>query len=276
MNASCSQNERAAGVSPAGGVRMHGVPALAGGGFLRLKLELHAYGVPSTCLRTIGLLALLVGMSFSVSAAPAQTPASPTLEDISRTMSRADTVFSRFVQERHLSLFNEPLRSEGYLCFQKPGRVRWQTTQPYQSILVSDGSGVAQFEWVDAKWKKLDIGLANAVQNVVSQIAGVMEGRYASNKREYEVSLSSSTNGPVITLVPKHEGMRKMMSPIEVYIAPDLKATRRVVLRETGGDFTDIVFSEQVAGIELPAKTFDRAAPVDLEAIRKSAVQAKP
>ena len=191
-------------------------------------------------------------------------------------MARAETVFSRFVQERHLSLFNEPLRSEGYLCFQKPGRVRWQTTQPYQSILVSDGSGVAQFEWVDEKWKKLDIGLANAIQNVVSQIAGVMEGRYASNSRDYAVSLVNSTNGPVITLVPKHEGMRKMMSAIEVHLAPDLKATRRVVLRESGGDFTDIFFSEQVAGLEFPAKTFDRSAPANLEVIREAAARAKP
>ena len=207
-------------------------------------------------------------------AQPTNVPA-VSLEEISRAMARAGTVFTRFVQERHLALFNEPLRSEGCLCFEKPGRVRWEITSPYQSILVSDGSGVAQFEWLDEKWKKLDSGLAGAMQNVVAQIAAVMEGRYASDSRDYTVTLADSPEGPVITLVPRNETMRKMMQAIEVHLAADLKGTRRIVLRETGGDFTDIRFSEQVVGLELPPRTFDRNAPLALADILQAAAKAK-
>ena len=130
--------------------------------------------------------------------APAQptNPPPVSLEEVSRAMAKANTVFTHFVQERHLALFNEPLRSEGCLCFEKPGRVRWEITSPYQSILVSDGSGVAQFEWVDEKWKKLDAGLAGAMQAVIAQIAAVMEGRYASDNRDYTVTLAASPEGP--------------------------------------------------------------------------------
>jgi outer membrane lipoprotein-sorting protein len=221
---------------------------------------------------------LLCLLLFNATLAVAQTsnpPAPVSLEEISRTMAKADTVFSRFVQERHLSLFNEPLRSEGYLCFQKPGHIRWEITSPYKSILVSDGTGVAQFEWVDEKWKKLDLGLAGALQNVVAQIAGVMEGRYANDRRGYAATVTNSAEGPVITLVPQNETMRKMMASIEVHLAADLKATRRVVLRETDGDYTDIRFSEQVVGLALPPKTFDRNAPVDIEQIRAVASERK-
>ncbi|MEI7731678.1 MAG: outer membrane lipoprotein carrier protein LolA [Verrucomicrobiota bacterium] len=206
--------------------------------------------------------------------APAQTsnaPVAPTLKDVNHAMSQAETIFTRFVQERHLSLFTEPLRSEGFLCFQKPGRIRWEITQPYKSILVSDGAGVAQFEWVEDKWKKLDVGLAAAMQNVVSQIAGVMEGRYSSNQRDYEATLTNAAGGPVITLVPRNEAMRKMMQAIEVHLTPDLKGTRRVVLRETGGDYTDIRFEDQQVGWSLPPRTFDRNAPLAVEEIKKNA-----
>jgi len=218
---------------------------------------------------------LLLGCVTIAQAQSVNPPASVSLEQINQAMAKAGTVFSRFVQERHLSLFNEPLRSEGCLCFQKPGRIRWEITSPYKSILVSDGSGVAQFEWADEKWKKLDLGLADALQNVVSQIAGVMEGRYASDRRTYAASVTNGVEGPVITLVPQNETMRKMMAAIEVHLAADLKGTRRVVLRETGGDFTDIRFSDQVAGLVLPSKTFDRNAPVDVEQIRAAAAERK-
>jgi outer membrane lipoprotein-sorting protein len=208
--------------------------------------------------------------------ASAQTNAPFSLEKISGAMSRARTVFTRFVQERHLSLFNEPLRSEGFLCFQKPGRVRWETTVPYKSILVSDGSGVAQFEWMDEKWKKLDPGLGDALQNVLSQIAGVMDGHYAGDRRSYAATVTNNADELVITLVPQNETMRKMMAAIEVHLAADLKGTRRVVLRENGGDYTDIQFSEQFVNFEPPPKTFDRNAPVDIEKIRSAAANAKP
>lgn len=200
-------------------------------------------------------------------------PPPVTLAEVSQALGRADCVLTRFVQERHLALLNEPLRSEGWLCFQKPGRIRWETTQPYQSILISDGSGVAQFEWTDEKWKKLDMGLAAAMQNVIAQIAGIMEGRYASESRDYSVALTNSSDGVVVQLTPRNETMRKVMQAIEVHLAPDLKATRRVVLRETGGDFTDIRFSEQAIGVVLPANAFDRNAPVALAKIRAAAPQ---
>ena len=222
----------------------------------------------------IGLLAFGLLAAGTAVAQPTNAPA-VSLEEVRRAMAKAGTVFTRFVQERHLSLFTEPLRSEGSLCFEKPGRVRWEITSPYQSILVSDGSGVAQFEWLDQKWKKLDAGLAGAMQAVITQIAGVMEGRYASESRDYTVTLAANPEGPVITLVPRNETMRKMMQAIEVHLAADLKGTRRIVLRETGGDFTDIRFIEQIIGLELPARTFDRNAPLPLADIVQAAAKNK-
>lgn len=215
-------------------------------------------------------------LAFGLPGAEAQTNAPVSLAQISQALSQVQTVFARFVQERHLSLFDEPLRSEGFLCFQKPGRLRWETTAPYHSILVSDGSGVAQFEWTDEHWKKLELGLGDALQNVVSQIAGVMDGQYTSDRHSYATTVTNRADEIVITLVPQNETMRKMMAAIEVHLAADLKGTRRVVLRENGGDYTDIRFSQLVANVDLPPKTFDRSAPAELATIRAAAAHAKP
>ena len=185
-------------------------------------------------------------------------------------------MFARFVQERHLSLFNEPLRSEGYLCFQKPGHIRWETTGPYKSILVSDGSGVAQFEWADGHWKKLDLGLGDALQNVMSQIATVMSGHYAEGSGGYSATVTNSAGEIVITLIPQNETMRRIMAAIEVHVAEDLQGTRRVVLRENGGDYTDIRFDEEIPNADLPPKTFDRSAPEDIANVRAAAARGKP
>jgi outer membrane lipoprotein-sorting protein len=212
---------------------------------------------------------LLLAWFIPVSAGAQGTNAAPvTMEQVARAMSQVQAVFTRFVQERHLSLFSEPLRSEGYLCCQKPGRLRWEIVKPYQSILVSDGSGVAQFEWMNGRWQKLELGLADAMQNVVGQIASVIEGGYANNSREFTASVANSEGGPVITLTPRNEKVRKMIQAIEVHLAADLQGTRRVILRENNADFTDIRFDEQTANRPLPAGTFDRSKPLPLESVR--------
>ena len=227
---------------------------------------------PVRMLNLLGLIAAWAVWGASITGAYASTnsAAGVTLDEIGRAMRGVKTVFARFVQERHLSLFQEPLRSEGYLCCEKPGRIRWEITQPYRSVLVSDGSGVAQFEWMDDQWKRLDLGLADAMQHIVNQIAGVIEGRYVSSRREFEVTIAPSDAGPVLTLVPQQEKVRKMMRAIEVHLAADLKGTRRVVLRESNADFTEIRFEEQVTDAVFPSATFDRAKPAALESIQRA------
>jgi hypothetical protein len=61
-----------------------------------------------------------------------------------------------------------------------------------------------------------------------------------------------------------------MMRAIEIHLTPDFRGTRRVVLRELDGDFTDIRFSEQVAEPPWPAATFDRNKPAPLDEIRRA------
>ena len=102
-----------------------------------------------------------------------------------------------------------------------------------------------------------------------------MEGRYAGKQREYSVSVTNTADGPVVTLTPQNPAMRKMMQAIEIHLAPDFQGTRRVVLREQGGDFTDIRFSEQMAEPPLPAGTFNLNQPADLEQIRQLVQQRK-
>lgn len=228
--------------------------------------------------RTMGCLMWIVAMIVMAADEPVAPSGSAaiTRDDIRRALSDARTVFSRFVQERHLSLFQEPLRSEGYLCFQRPGRLRWETTSPYRSILVTDGSGAAQFEWVGDQWKKLDLGLSVALEQVLAQIAGVMEGNYTSDRRGYLATVSVEADGPKVVLVPQNEKTRKMISAIEVYLDRDLRGTRRVLLRETGGDYTDIRFEDPWINGTFPERTFDLRNPADIAGIREAMRSAKP
>ena len=197
------------------------------------------------------------------------------LQEMARTTAKADTLYTEFVQERHLALFEEPLRSEGVLCFRKPDAIRWETTQPYRAIFTCTGEGIGQFEWGDDQWKKLDLSHMKSLGNVVSGMSFFLGGRYLEREQDYLFTVTKGEE-TVLTLVPHNETARKFLEAIEIHMTPDLTATRQVVLRQSGGDFTSIRFTKQAINVPFPAATFDLSNPAGLDLIRQAARQGAP
>jgi outer membrane lipoprotein-sorting protein len=193
----------------------------------------------------------------------------PILQDLQRKMSLLDAVYLGFVQERNLKLFAEPLRSEGVMLIQRPDLIRWETTAPFQSILLGDHQSVAQFERTDGVWKKLKLGFPQMLRRVMEQMVQMNQGKVDALTGDYTISVASGSLA-VVTLVPKDETIRSILSSIEVKLLPDFSATREVVMNEPGGDFTRIIFGREKRGVKFPPGTFDQSKPLDIAAVKKA------
>ena len=111
------------------------------------------------CTLGVMLFGSVVGYGAEASALQPVADPQPVLEDLQRKMSTLKSVYLEFTQERRLQLFTEPLASEGVMLIDQPGQIRWETTAPYQSILLGNQKSVAQFERTGSEWKKLKLGL---------------------------------------------------------------------------------------------------------------------
>jgi len=186
------------------------------------------------------------------------------LQRLGETMAKVESLGVEFVQERHLALFEEPLRTEGYLCFAKPNSIRWEVTKPYRSILIATGAGAAQFEQTDDKWKRLDLSYLKSIPNFVSGMALFLEGRYLDRQQDYEFAVNST----VLVLKPKQ---KTFIEAFELEFGDDLTAgARAITMRQPDGDWTRIVFRNQAANKPLPPGTFDLQTPAVLETIQKA------
>src|SRR2546423_8462253 len=119
-----------------------------------------------------GVLFSMVGFTLGAHAGEAKpVPDSrPILQDLQRKMSGLRSIYLEFTQERRLKLFAEPLKSEGVMLIERPDQIRWETTLPYQSILIANHKAVAQFEFDDGKWKKLRVGFPQ-IKHVMDQMS---------------------------------------------------------------------------------------------------------
>jgi outer membrane lipoprotein carrier protein len=221
-------------------------------------------------MKRLVITVLLLALAGKVAAQEALPPeqAKPILENLQRGMSSLNSVIVEFMQERHLKLFVEPLKSEGVMLIEKPDRIRWETTKPYQSILLGDHKSVAQFEGTDGKWKKLKLGFPQMLQRVMEQMTLMHQGKLDGLTSEYTVSVVKSDDVSKIVLVPKNKEVRAMLDAVEMHMNAEFLVVREILMREAGGDFTRIVMRNERRDVKLPAGTFDQNKPLELESVK--------
>lgn len=191
----------------------------------------------------------------------------PVLDDLQRKMAALTSVYLEFTQERRLQLFTEPLTSEGVMLIDQPGQIRWETTAPYQSILLGNQKSVAQFERTGDEWKKLKLGFPQMLKRVMDQMTLMHQGRLGALTADFTLSVATGQVA-IITMIPKDDKVRGLLASLQVQMLPDFSATREVVMHEPGGDLTRIVFRREKRNVNFPPTTFDQSKPLDINVIR--------
>ena len=81
------------------------------------------------------------------------------------------------------------------------------------------------------------------------------QGKLDALTSDYTISVATGSVA-VVTLVPKDENVRAMLSSLEVKMQPDFSATREVVMNEPNGDFDAHHFQPGTARREISARHF--------------------
>ncbi len=219
-----------------------------------------------TCVAALMVTLTAVVVAGELPLQPVADPL-PILQVLQRKMSSLGSVCLDFAQERNLKLFAEPLRSEGVMLIERPDLIRWETTAPFQSILLGNHKSVAQFERTEGDWKKLKLAFPQILRRVMEQMVRMHQGRLDALTSDYTISVATGSVA-VVTLVPKDEMVRSMLSSLEIKMQPDFSATREVVMNEPSGELTRIIFRRERRDVKFPSGTFDQIKPLDIAAVK--------
>ncbi len=216
--------------------------------------------ISSLALAILGLVCLAEEPAGKSGEAPLDSESREAfLVDLERSFSKIRTLRVGFRQERHLELFVEPLVSEGILIFSRPGRLHWEWSQPYGSLLVLRDGRIARFDIEDGKLRRLRPAGEEMLQSVALQLTRWLQGRFRDSSDLFTIEVFP---GPParIALLARSEGMAKMLSRIELELKPG-PSVSQVRLYSPRGDTTVIVFSDEVRNHDLPEKLFALDSP---------------
>ncbi len=179
------------------------------------------------------------------------------MTDAARTMEnfRAD-----FVQQRHLSVLSEPLRSQGICFFEAPDKLRWELTAPFRTVLIYNASRVAKFEMEKDHLRKMNFGGGDMMRKVLKQIISWMQGDFNSAEGIYDLRIEKGAPAK-LELIPKSEKLRQSLHSIQLFVHASTYRVFRVRIQESDTDYIQIDFKHMAENLGLPPALFDTNHP---------------
>lgn len=199
------------------------------------------------------------------------------LDRLQKEFGGIKTSATDFVQEKHLSILQESVRSTGRTLYRYPKTVRFEILSPFRSVLIASERQVAKYEHIQGKWKKLKLKNTDIMAMVMENVSTWLRGDFRKHRRIYDISAKQGEAVRVI-LTPRHKEFRKVITAIELQFDKKIKRLVSVTIRESGGDYTVMKFHNERRNINFPKAVFDTSLdqPVKVILPKKPKPSTKP
>ena len=144
-----------------------------------------------------------------------------------------------FKQIKHLSLLADKIQSKGKFYFKKEDKVRIEYTNPYSYLVVMNGTKMLVKD--EQKTNKINAGNSKMMQSVNRIMVDCMRGTVLDNP-DFKVKAYHNAKQYMLTMVPTTSDMKKLFQQIDVHMNKTSLDVEQLVMKEQGGDYTEMEF----------------------------------
>lgn len=174
------------------------------------------------------------------------------LEKIRENASHVQSFSCNFTQERHLSLFPEPVIFQGNLKLVRPDRLRWAFVHPIPSVLIFNGKkGIRCSD--NQQPVHFDLATDPIMRVVAEQLWGWLNNDYDELQKQYTIEPLGESS---LTIIPSDQSTAEFIGSVIITFDPDNSHPQKVVITEPGGDSTRIEFTDYRFNTLIPQSTF--------------------
>lgn len=205
-----------------------------------------------TRMRHIALCCLLLLVATPIHADPAT-------ERLQAFFAERGVIRADFVQRVQGAAFAQPEESRGKLLMQRPGKFRWDYTQPYEQQIVADGKQLWIYD-VDLEQvvvKPLDTALGDTPALLLSGDAGVAE--------RFEVTQLRDRSDGLLWLALKPKRSDTGYNEVRLGFGP--RHLRSMELVDGFDQLTRLDFANVEVGASVPADSFVFVPPKGVDVV---------
>ena len=186
-------------------------------------------------------VALAVALSSTVPDLKAQSDWD--LQRLMNDLAQVKQAKANFVERKHIKILTAPLELSGTLIYSAPDRLEKHTLTPKAERIVVERDRLT----IEAKRQRRTLALASypVLWAFVESIRATLAGDLQALNRFYSVSLQGSAENWSLTLVPREQKMRSMVSSIR--IAGMQIHVGSIEIQEADGDYSIMTVTEDAS-----------------------------
>lgn len=167
---------------------------------------------------------------------------------LTRANASVNTVTSDFTQVKNLALLSDKITSRGKFYFKKDDKVRIEYLSPFSYLLVMNRGQILVRD--EQKTSKINTKNSKSFQSVNRIMIDCMRGTVMDNP-DFKVAAYENAKSYLLALSPATDAMKKMFKSIDIYLDKQTFDVDRLSLKELGGDFTEMNFSNAQHNVTL-------------------------
>ena len=184
------------------------------------------------------LLFLILILSHIIPLSAQQLTEEQIKQKVNQTASAMKTMQCDFVQTKHLKMLNNDFVSHGKMYYQQSNKLRWEYTSPYSYTFILNNDQVLlknkqRNDLIDVKQNKL-------FKEIVLIMMSSVVGNCLADDKNYKVSIATSGNEWVATLLPQRKDMKQMFQKLVLHFNAKKSVVNTVELFDKNGEKTII------------------------------------
>jgi len=201
---------------------------------------------------------LFIGIGI-VSASAADSPTQHLLKAVESRYNRAQTLQVTFA-ETYSGLGRSARTEAGMLYLRKPGRMRWEYTQPAGKLFVSDGKEVYLYLPTENRVEKMPL---KATEDMRAPLAFLL-GKLNFEREFQNIQAKAEGDGSLVTAEPKSESLP--YSQVEFLVSPAFEIRKLHIIGQDQS-ILDFTFDDEKLNPALANSMFHFQPPPGAEVV---------
>lgn len=172
---------------------------------------------------------------------------------LATTAKNTQTISSDFNQLKHMKMMNDKVSSKGKFYFKKEDKIRIEYTSPFQYLLIMSGGQITVRD--ENKTNKINTRNSKTMQSVNKVMMDCMRGTVFTNK-DFSVKAFDNKSQYLMQMTPVNNSMKSLFARIDVYIEKSDNSVSKLVMNESGGDYTEMIFTNKKTNTSLADALF--------------------
>lgn len=163
------------------------------------------------------------------------------IHKLSEVTQTTNTIESRFIQEKNLSVISEKIITRGKFYFKKENKLRWEYTDPFRYLIIMNGERVLIKD--EKKENRFDAASNKIFTEINSIMVGSIRGTILNEDKKFRIDFQENTEFNVVKLSPLSQQLKVYITEIRIFFNKINYSVSKLEIEEPSGDFTKIEFT---------------------------------